>query len=482
MLKIVKQPIDRTALLMMLLLSLIIVGLIVNSKFYGAGPRVKDFSWQSKTVGSQDTAFILTFDRQMKHESVSENIKISPPLAGKFSWAGRRMAFTLDSPIPYGQNYHFDLEGARDLDDRKMQPYHTQFKSRDSAFAYIGIQGEERGRLILYNITQKIKEIITPADLEVSQFKFYSSGDSILLEATPRNRNIANLRNLNLYQLNLNQDGQKKPVLKLLLDSEDFQNNDFDLSQDGQTIVVERVKRSNANNFALWILKKGHEPEPLKASGGQFMIAPDSQTLAIAQGEGIGLLPLKKDAKPLDFLPQFGQVLNFSRDGRAAAFINFNRDRKDLTFLRSLYYVNKAGVSKELLRLAGSILNCQFNPQATSLYCLVTKEIPSQRAKEIPYFVKIDIDTGKTIPLISLPDYRDISSSLSPDGLVILFDQVVTGEGSSFKDTLLTNAGEEILDSSLWLLIPPLDSQKPSSNQAQLQELPIRGLRPQWQP
>jgi len=478
MLKVIKQPIDRVALLVILILSLVILGLVFGSKLYGSGPKIKDFSWQSKEVGSEDIAFIVTFDRQMKHESVTENIKITPPLAGKFSWAGRRMAFTLDNPIPYGENYSFTVEGASDLQGRKMQPYHALFKSRDRAFAYIGVQGQERGRLILYNITQKRKEIITPADLEVAQFKFYSSGDSIALEATEKNKGISDLRNLKLYRLDLNQDTQKKPTLELLLDSGNFQNNDFDLSQDGETIVIERVNRSNATNYGLWVLKLGMPPQPLQASGGQFLIAPDSQTLAIAQGEGIGLLPLTKDAKPLDFLPQFGQILNFARDGRSAVFINFNRDRKDLSYLRSLYYVNKSGISKELLRLAGSILNCQFNPQATSLYCLLTKETLGQRAKETPYFVKIDVDSAKTIPLITLPEYQDIGLSLSPDGLAILFDQVVTDESNSLKDTMLTNAGEHIQSSSLWLLIPPLDL----AGSAQLQELPIKGLRPQWRP
>jgi len=479
--KLIKQPIDRVAILMMLVLSLIIIGLIITGKVYGIPPKVKDFSWQSKEISSEDIAFILTFDRLMKHKSVEENLQINPPLLGKYSWAGKRLAFTLDTPIPYGENYQINLENAIDTQGKKIQPYQGQFKSRDRAFAYIGTRGQERGRLILYNITQKQKFILTPASLEVAEFKFYNSGNRILFSAAERSQRIDTIRNLKLYRLTLPKDPQTEPKLELLLDSNHYQNNEFDLSLDEQNIVIERVNRTNATEFDLWILKDGEQPQPLKVPGGQFLIAPDSQTLAIAQGEGVGLLPLKQDAKPLDFLPKFGQILNFSRDGKAAVFINFNRDRKDLQYFRSLYYVNNLGVSRELLRLAGSILNCQFNPQSTSLYCLLTKVTTNtQEYKEIPYFVKIDIANDKTTPLITLPDYRDIGLSLSPDGLGILFDQVVTGQTSNIIDGLSTDAGEHIIDSSLWLLIPPFDSD--TESKAQLQELPIGGIRPQWKP
>ena len=475
-----KQPIDRVAFLLMVILSVIILGLVLTARVYGIPPKVREFSWYSKEVGSQDIAFILTFDRQMQHETVIENLKINPPLLGKYSWAGRRLAFTLDTPIPYGENYQMKLENATDTQGRKIQPFKSQFRSRDRAFAYIGTRGDERGRLVLYNLTQKQKAIITPISLEVAEFKFYSSGDRILFSAADRNNGIDTIRNLKLYRLTVPKNTQTAPPVELLLDSNDYQNNEFDLSQDEESIIIERVNRRNATEFDLWLLKPNKDPQPLKVPGGQFLIAPDSQTLAIAQGEGVGLLPLSKDAKPLDFLPQFGQILNFSHDGRAAVFINFNRDRKDLSYFRSLYYVNNLGVSKELLKLPGSILNCQFNPQSTFLYCLLTKVTSAEKYQEVPYLVKIDIKNSKTIPLITLPDYRDIRLSLSPDGLGILFDQVITDTNSNIKDGLVTSSGEVILDSRLWLLIPPLDLELERS--PQLQELAIGGIRPQWRP
>ena len=95
------------------------------------------------------------------------------------------------------------------------------------------------------------------------------------------------------------------------------------------------------------MLKDQGKPQPLNVRGGEFLITPDSQTLAIAKGEGIALLPLKPGANPLDFLPKFGRVLSFSRDGRAAAMVNYNTDNAKLKYTRSLFYVNNQGIQKE---------------------------------------------------------------------------------------------------------------------------------------
>ncbi|TVQ59535.1 MAG: hypothetical protein EA366_04840, partial [Spirulina sp. DLM2.Bin59] len=70
---------------------------------------------------------------------------------------------------------------------------------------------------------------------------------------------------------------------------------------------------------------------------------------------------------------------------------------------------------------------------------------------------------------------QDINLSVAPDGLALLFDQIVTDpEGDS---RLQTNAGEAISASQIWLLIPPVDDEPPV-----LETLPFVGIRPQWLP
>jgi len=485
------QPIDKLAITLIVSLTLVIGGLIWlgnscgNQCLLQTGPRVKEFSWENREIGSEDQAFIITFDRPMDHASVEKNLVIDPPLPGKFSWAGRRLAYTLTSPIPYGEKYHLQIEGAREQFrsgnrlGQTLAIFEREFKSRDRAFAYIGTNGEEQGRLIFYNLTEEKKTLLTPANLTVMAFEFYPDGKKILFSAVAKNRGIEGIRELQLYQVDSSQSPAK---IELVLDNKDYQNNHFDLAKDGETIVVQRIERRNPINFDLWAVKSGEKPQQLNIQGGEFLIAPDSKTLAVTQGEGIALLPLKFETKPLDFLPKFGRILNFSADGTAAAMVNFNTDNAKMRYIRSLFYVNNQGLQKRLLNLQGSIIDCQFNATGSDLYCLLTELVTnSQEYKEKPYFAKIDVKTGQVTPLLELADYRDIHISLSPDSLAIIFDQLRTSYDTNPTNPLTTDSGETIIGGRLWMLIPPLQDGVKASK-SDLIELPLAGIRPQWMP
>jgi hypothetical protein len=485
------QPIDKFAITLIVSLTLVIGGLIWlgnncgNQCLLQTGPRVKEFSWENREIGAEDQAFIITFDRPMDHATVEKNLVIDPPLPGKFSWTGRRLAYTLTSPIPYGEKYHLQIEGAREQFPsgnrlgQTLAMFEREFKSRDRAFAYIGTNGEEQGRLIFYNLTEEKKTLLTPANLTIMAFEFYPDGKKILFSAVAKNRGIEGIRELQLYQVDF---GQSSPKIELVLDNKDYQNNHFDLAKDGETIVVQRIERRNPINFDLWAVKSGEKPQQLKIQGGEFLIAPDSKSLAVTQGEGIALLPLKTETKPLDFLPKFGRILNFSADGTAAAMVNFNTDNAKMRYIRSLFYVNNQGLQKRLLNLQGSIIDCQFNATGSDLYCLLTELVTnSQEYKEKPYFAKIDVKTGQVTPLLELADYRDIHISLSPDSLAIIFDQLLTSYDTNPTNPLTTDSGETIIGGRLWMLIPPLQDGVKASK-SDLIELPLAGIRPQWMP
>jgi hypothetical protein len=495
------QPLDRVAIGLMLVLSLLIGGFLLSGSH--AAPRVRSFNWQDRQVGADDTAFLLNFSRPMDHASVEKNLRITPPLPGKTSWAGRRMAYTLTAPAPYGTLYQLQLQGAQERffksEGPTLQPYTGRFQSRDRAFVYIGVTGEEEGRLVLYNLTQQKKQILTPTNLVVLDFEPYPLGDRVLFAATERQTQQQGQLEQKLYAVttgmvvhppdaatadplpfgfNANSSAPK-PVdagrVELLLDSKGYQNLKFDLSADGQTIVVQRVNRKDPADFGPWILKAGQAPKPLKGQpGGDFLITPDSDSLAISQGQGLAILPLQPNAEPLDFLPKFGMVLNFSRDGSSAAMVKFNTD-----YTRSLFLINNQGVQKELLRTTGSVLNAQFDPTKQLLYCLLTTLIPGETYREEPFLGAINLKTGKLLPLLKLPSQRDIQVSLAPDGLAILFDQTVTNPQDTQK-SLQDSTGKEIASSRLWLL--PLVSLEANTNNIKPELLPLAGLRPRWLP
>ena len=486
------QPIDKIALTLIFFLSLVMGLLVLGGQacgrncFFSTAPHVRSFSWQERQIGAEDTAFILAFDRPMEH-NVEENLSIKPPLPGKISWAGKRLAYTLDLPAPYGQTYQVSLEGVREHfaaqsePGQIMQPFVGQFSSRDRAFAYIGSQGNEQGRLILYNLTQTSLTVLTPPNLVVMDFQFYPQGDKILFSAADATSGSNALQNLKLYTVTTGIGDRTPEKIELILDNQTYQNYEFDLAHDGATIVVQRVNRQNPADFGLWVIKSDRQPQPLNISGGEFLIAPDSQTLAVAQGEGIGLLTLELGAEPLDFLPQFGRVLSFSRDGSAAAMVDYNTDDPQRRYTRSLYYVNNQGVQKELLNTQGSVIDCQFDPTATHLYCLLTQLLKGEAYQEQPYFAVVNLETAEVVPLLTLPGYQDLRVSVAPDGLGLLFDQVMTDNTLSPDKPFTASSGEAIVDSRLWLLILSAE-QISNSRKPQLEPLPLVGIRPQWLP
>jgi hypothetical protein len=494
-----RQPIDKICFTLMAIFTLIISLLLGGNKIcindeclFKNYPQVKEFSWQERKIGTADSAFILTFDRLMNRQSVEENLIIEPPLPGKISWAGRRLVYTLDSPIPYGTNYRLSLGDARekllgkDNLGNKIEPFVAEFQSRDRAFAYIGSEGEDAGKLILHNSTKQNQTILSPDYLAVVDFKFSPSGEYIVFSATAKDSGIEGLRELQLYKVTtgLSTNGTTKipGEIELILDNKEYQNNKFELAgEHGETIVVQRINRDNPADFDLWLIEAGKPPQRLHNQGGEFLITPDGKAIAIAQGEGIAIIPLQAEAKPLDFLPKYGRILAFSKDGTGAAMVNFNTDNPQLRYTKSLVYVNNQGIEKELLNLKGSIIDCEFNPASSNLYCLLTELIEGeQEYREQPYFALINLDSVQVIPLVALPNYQDIELSIASDGFGILFDQVITSnqQQTEVEEELITDSPESIVGSRLWLLtLPSLQFPAPK-----LEELPIAGFNPQWSP
>ncbi|MCU0543650.1 MAG: hypothetical protein MUE44_15965 [Oscillatoriaceae cyanobacterium Prado104] len=504
-----KQPIDRAAIALMLVLGLMMGMLLLTGD--RTAPRVREFSWQNRQIGAEDTGFILTFFRPMNHSTVEANLKLDPPLPGKFSWAGNRMAYTLKDPAPYGVTYSLKLEGATDKyfgennqnRGRPMQPFNGTFRSRDRAFAYIGVRGEAEGRLMLVNLTSSEPKPIalTAKDLVVSDFKPYPDGSRILFTATDRSIARSNgtlsqeLFTVTTGITNQSPTEDTKPPqpagrIDKLLDSKDYQNLKFDLSADGKIIVIQRVNRRNPGDFSPWILEEKQPPRKLEnQQGGDFKIRPDSRSMVISQKQGLAIVPLKPEADPVEFLPKYEQVLGLARDNSTAAYVKYNTD-----FTRSLFIADNQGVEQEIFRIPGSIISVYFDPrknqdnQFQRLYCLLAQRLKTEDYKEQPFIAAIDLKkdgtrlTGTIEPLLVLPEQLDTQISLSPDGLALIFDQSVTAAQPSAGDIPRNDSGQAIATSRLWLLpLVELPADRPQTK-LQPEELPFAGYHPRWLP
>ncbi|MBW4441018.1 MAG: hypothetical protein KME10_07265 [Plectolyngbya sp. WJT66-NPBG17] len=497
------QPLDRVAIGLMVVL-IVLIGILLLSGDRSA-PRVRDFNWQEKQIGSDDRAFLLTFSRPMDQSSVEQNLKIQPELKGKISWAGRRMAYTLDQPAPYGTEFTVSLSDARDRFSKGgsghgvLKAFSETFKSRDRVFAFVGAEGSEAGRLILYNLTQQDKKVLTPENLAVMDFKAYPGSEKILFSAIERTNPPQSLAEQKLYTVStgiqINDPAElgdsATPIasasptqpgqITQILDNRDYQNLKFDLSKDGRVIVVQRLSRRDPNDAGAWLMRDGQAAKPIdnQQTGGDFLITPDGNSIAVSQGQGLAILPLQSQAEqaqanPLDFLPKFGTVLNFSQDGTAAAMVKFNTD-----YTRSMFLVSQ-GVQKEILRIPGSIISADFDPNNQVLYCLLTNLLQGNTFQEQPFLAAIDLKgarEGKPMeqtlrPLVLLPNQREIQVDLAPDGKALIFDQ------TQADDRAKAEVSQSLANSKLWLL--PLKGDL--SAKTQPEELPFRGLHPRWLP
>ena len=491
--KLFSQPLDRYAIGLATLLTVAIAILLwVGDR---TAPQVKDFSWQGQKIDATNISFALTFSRPMDRDSVEQNLKFEPPLAGKISWSSRRMSYTPLAPASYGKSYTVKLENAYDRfasesgEKQAIEPFTGSFTTPNPYFAYIGLQGEDKGRLVLYNVLQKEKRVLTPANLTVLDFRIYPDRQKILFGAIETAGQ--SLLDQKLYTVTTGIDREDRltsnpPEIKPILGSDDYQNFKFDLSPDGKNILVQRLSRQQVGRYGLWLIK---ENDPARAldnqPGGDFMFTPDSASVAIAQGEGVAILPLEPQASPLDFLPRFGTVLNFGRSGTKAATIKFNKD-----YTRSLYLVNNQGLQKELTKINGSILGAQFDPQEKTIYCLLT-DVEQDTAKNIfrekPYLAAIDLESTQLRRLLELPPQREVQFNIAPDGQSILLNSAIPSSNETsnappiLDDSAQASRNSRTPQVPTQLIMLPINNNQGSSP-LQPEVLPMFGTVPRWLP
>ncbi len=484
-----RQPLDRLAQAVMVLLAIAIGGMVLLGG--PAASKVRNFTWQNQQIGAEDTAFLLTFSRPMDQASVEKNLTIEPPLPGRFSWAGRRMAYTLNFPAPYGNTFTLSLSQAYDRfsgESGKFVPFEVSFQSRERAFAYIGVEGEEEGRLMLYDLSNQSHTALTPEYWSVLDFKPYRQGDRILLAAVDRDKTTPQDQRLYTVTTGLGKN-QTEPSgeITTMLDSDDYQNLKFDLSPDGTTIVVQRVNRNNPGDFGPWIIAEGQSPRRLNTEpGGDFMIAPDSQSLLLQQGEGTAILSLQDDqneqsGETLDFLPQYGLVMDVASNGSAAAMVSFNQDDPEKRYTQTLFWVSNQGEEKPLINVTGAILDAQFDPTNELLFCLTSQLLEGETYQVQPSISAINLETGNVEKLWTLPPKPSAHMSLAPDGLALLFDEITPGT----DDSAITNNGIAIAAAKLWLLPLYQTSEARLNREPQPiepQAFPFSGLNPVWIP
>ncbi len=472
-------PMERAAFAAMGVLALALAGVV----FAGdrAQPRLLAFSWADQRVGRGDDSFTLTFDQPMAWETVVAGLEIDPPLPGKISWAGRTLAYTLTDLPAYGTDYTLRLEAAEapprspQQSARLLPPREMSFTTRDLTFAYLGLEGEAAGRLILRNETRDQTIELTPGDLVVTNFEPYASGDRILFSAYERHQGQG-VAEQQLYTvstgLGRGSRRERPGRIELLLAADEHQNLNFDLAAQGEIALVQRVNRRNREEASLWVLPPTGAPRSLGVQSNRFKLTPTGDAVAIAQEQGVALVPLLQSAGTWQFFPGYQAVLAFSRqDTRTKVMVRDNRDRT-----QSLYLLQGNGRATELMQTQGRFLDCAFEPRReTYLYCLHTEPPESEASGDSHFLSLVEVAGAESVPLIALTDDPNVRMSLSPDGRALLFDQVLRSEPASEL------ADPEILGTIWSLKLPDLSGPRAYVNFQPPREVGA-GVDPRWLP
>lgn len=374
-------------------------------------PRIRSANWAGKQLGARDRVLILAFSRLMDEASVEANLTFDPPLPGRTRWSGRRLIYTLEAPLRYGQTYMLRLPEAQDRQGRSItEPYELQVETRDRQFLAIGTEGKSAGRLIHVNLTQGTAALVTPPELDVSELAVGADGDTVYYFASDRGS-----ARQQLYQLSLSERQSE-----LLLDGDTYQNFRLRVSPDGALAIVERLAPNRRGETELWVRSTPRDrftPLDLEEAtgGGDFSIAPDNNSLIVSQGQGLAIVPLAEDSGTPDFLPQFGQVVAISADGSAAAAVQFNSD-----FSETLSVVTHTGQRYDLARASGSIHAGAFAPTGTRFYAAIGTADPETYA-ERPQVTLYDWEARSQSTLVELNYPAELEFDLAPDETALLY-------------------------------------------------------------
>ncbi len=475
---------DRLIFGSIVVMTIAIAGLVYRSN--QTPLKISEFSWNKQKIGAWDRVFSLTFNRAVNPTTAEQGLNLQPPLNGKISWSRNKLFYTLLEVPIYGITYQVRLNNVKSADHQKIIPSFVGFfTTSDRAFAYLGTINQEKGRLILYNITQREKTILTPADLSITDFKIAPRGEKIFFLAydSRGSREVGNSRQ-QLYSVSTGLKSRGvavvEPVGKLhiVLDSKQYTNIRFDLSRNGQTLIVERENLKNPADAGLWLITKEGNNKPLGIPGGQFKLTPNGQRIALKQREGVTMLPLFREALPAQVFPDYEGVLDFSRDGSQALMVKSNNN-----YTRSLVLVNFQGTSKELFRSFYPITACRFEPrQERTIYCAKTDllQSPTGQFQEANYLSVFKLDTRQEFPLVSLPQTQGLQISISPDGVGLLFDQAIGNANLALVPRYFS-----VSNTTLWLLpLPDLETRLKNNQppgKVLLEQL-YPGSKPLWLP
>jgi hypothetical protein len=405
------------------------------------------------TINLLEKQILITFNRDMDRRTVEENFSLNPVVPGKFSWAGRNFAFTLDHPLPYGQTFEVNIKKeAHDDDGQKLKKeYVFKFQTPPFRFAYIGVEGEEQNRLILSNLDGTERKALTDGSIKIEQYQFCPEDQCVYFLGYKEN--LYQDHRSELYLLEL-----KSGKVRQITNDQHFINKSFRLSPDGQTLAIIRIQIGKNDEYVsrnqIWTASIPDHKFALfqqgRATGINAFFTPDSSTLLyLNQDYSYEIAPLYRDQKSeTQYLGTYDGCYGFHP---YRPLVAFTKQKTDTFFVVSndLVLYSGDGATEKIPKNDGLFRDTVFTPDGQGLVTIFSGPTETFEDKESLYPLRIfhlytyDFETKKLEQLTSDFDYSEENPTISPDSKYLLFQRYETFS----KDLVLDPAYRDVADS-----------------------------------
>ncbi len=398
-------------------------------------PRVLGYQLRlpSSTSSSE---IILTFNRGMDRHSVENNFHISPDVSGKYSWSGTSFVFTPDDTLPYGQQFTMSVfKDALDEDGRPLAADAVfSFSTPQLQFAYIGVDADEAGRLVLSNFDGMQRDILTPQDLHVDKFAITNDRQKIYFLGYTQVYQTNHRDELYLYNL-------QTKALQQITNDQNYLNKDFSLDPTGNLLLLSRVQVSPAGVYLTqlesWIAQTSDNIFHKFLNGasvGTAIFSPDGSYILYKTRDGnYQIVPSDaSDDKQAVFVGSYDEAYGFHPLKPLLAFTKY--DTTDLFSMNNFLYLftGTGSVQKIDFGTGGLARDTVFLPNGKGFVVIFSKKDEALDDKNSFYPLRIfhlyydDLQTQKIQQLTSDPDFSEEDQVVSPDSRYLLFQQYET--------------------------------------------------------
>lgn len=447
---------------------------LVISLMLGLGdqsyPRVMETNLKDEILPLTTNQLVLTFNRNMDHASVEKHFTITPKIEGKFSWIGKKMAFSFNESLRSNEKIKVELKGALDESGVLMENYERNYATQNQALYFIGTDEGQKDRVVGFDLDQKKSSVLSPENLIVKDFRVHPDQKLIYLLGYKKGDDD---KRSNLYEFDV-----ENQILKVLVDGEKEYVFAFELSPNGKILLV---RKGNINPYdqsslidagSLWTYEINTQKWKIfwnkDLYGSEFYFSPDSNYLVGRMITGdITILPVSKNPDKVVYLENYAGNYNLSPDGHQLVFVDF----PDPFSPNNLLLRDDDGTTQTLIEKGGQIQFPIFNKNGDRIYFLMSKVTDDFEETGLlsisPFHLyAYDLKQQKLIQLSNDEKYFEGFFHLSTDGRWIGFERYEAAESGKFFEQQLD---ENSPGAELWIY---------DTKEKRTEDLGIRGTKP----